>query len=142
MLVGALCFTPFIDPSIALLVGFVLTLLLGNPFLQFSQRAVHVLLQVSIVGLGFGMNVFEAGKAGKEGLVFTVSSIVVTIVVGLLLGKVFSTGKKTNLLISIGTDIGDFPLGYIKDSWLEGGFFDLRTDKSFQMDELERGRKV
>lgn len=105
ILAGALCFTPFIDPSIALLAGFVLTLLFGNPFLQFSQRAVHILLQVTIVGLGFGMNVFEAGEAGKEGFIFTVSSIVVTVVVGLFLGKIFATGKKTNLLISIGTAI-------------------------------------
>lgn len=104
--VGALfCFLPFVDPSIALLSGFILTLIFGNPFLKSSQDAVNILLQISIVGLGFGMNIFDAAKAGKEGLLFTVSSIFITLLAGLLLGKLFSIKKKTNVLISVGTAI-------------------------------------
>ncbi len=105
IIAASLCFLPFVDPSIALLAGFILTLVLGNPFLAFSQKAVNILLQISIVGLGFGMNLFDAAEAGKEGLVFTVSSIFLTLAVGLLLGKLLSIGKKTNLLISVGTAI-------------------------------------
>lgn len=105
-LVGALlCFSPFVDPSIALLSGFILTLIFGNPFLKSSQDAVNILLQISIVGLGFGMNIFDAAKAGKEGLLFTVSSIFITLLGGLLLGKLFSIKKKANVLISVGTAI-------------------------------------
>lgn len=100
-----LCFLPFVDPSIALLSGFMLTLIFGNPFLKFSQKAVHILLQISIVGLGFGMNIFDAVQAGKDGLLFTVFSIVITLLVGLLLGKLFSIERKTNVLITIGTAI-------------------------------------
>lgn len=100
-----LCFLPYIDPSIALLGGFVLTLIFGNPFLKRSQGAINILLQISIVGLGFGMNIVDAAEAGKEGLLFTVSSIFITLLVGLLLGKLFSIKKKTNVLISVGTAI-------------------------------------
>lgn len=101
----ALCFLPIVDASIALLGGFILTVLFGNPFLKLSQRAANMLLQFSIVGLGFGMNIFDAGEVGKEGLLFTVSSIFITLLVGLLLGKLFSTERKTNVLISVGTAI-------------------------------------
>lgn len=105
-IVGAiLCFLPFVDPSIALLGGFILTLIFGNPFLKSSQGAVNILLQISIVGLGFGMNIFDAAEAGEEGLLFTMSSIFITLLGGLLLGKLFSIKKKTNVLISVGTAI-------------------------------------
>jgi uncharacterized integral membrane protein (TIGR00698 family) len=100
-----LCFLPFVDPSIALLGGFTLTLIFGNPFSKFTKGAANSLLQASIVGLGFGMNIFDAVESGKNGLLFVVSSIFITLLVGLLLGKLFSIKKKINVLISVGTAI-------------------------------------
>jgi hypothetical protein len=35
-----------------------------------------------VVGLGFGMNVTSAMKAGKEGIVFTIVSITGTLIMG------------------------------------------------------------
>jgi uncharacterized integral membrane protein (TIGR00698 family) len=57
------------------------------------------------VGLGFGMNAASAIKAGREGILFTVASIVGTLTVGLLMGRIFTIEKKTSLLIAGGTAI-------------------------------------
>src|SRR5260221_5153151 len=51
------------------------------------------------------MNAAGAIKAGKEGLFFTVASIVGTLTVGLLIGRFFKIEKKTSLLIAGGTAI-------------------------------------
>ena len=51
------------------------------------------------------MNVGNAYKAGKEGILFTVISIISTLAVGLILGRVFKIDKKTAYLISSGTAI-------------------------------------
>jgi uncharacterized integral membrane protein (TIGR00698 family) len=100
-----LCLFPIISPPIALLLGLVVANLSGHPFLHLNHKATNILLQVSVVGLGFGMNVHSAVAAGKEGFLFTVGSIIVTIVLGTLLGKWLNIQKKTSHLISCGTAI-------------------------------------
>jgi uncharacterized integral membrane protein (TIGR00698 family) len=100
-----LCLFPIISPPIALLLGLVVANLSGHPFLHLNHKATNILLQVSVVGLGFGMNVHSAVAAGKEGFLFTVGSIIATIVLGTLLGKWFNIQKKTSHLISCGTAI-------------------------------------
>jgi len=100
-----LCLFPIISPPIALLLGLVVANLSGHPFLHLNHKATNFLLQVSVVGLGFGMNVHSAVSAGKEGFIFTIGSIVATIILGTLLGKWFKIQKKTSHLISCGTAI-------------------------------------
>jgi uncharacterized integral membrane protein (TIGR00698 family) len=100
-----LCLFPIISPPIALVLGLVVANLSGHPFLHLNHKATNILLQVSVVGLGFGMNVHSAVAAGKEGFLFTVGSIIVTILLGTLLGKWFNIQKKTAHLISCGTAI-------------------------------------
>ncbi|MCZ7019197.1 hypothetical protein, partial [Salmonella enterica] len=51
-----LCLTSIISPPIALLLGLLVANLSGNPFLHFNHKAITILLQFSVVGLGFGMN--------------------------------------------------------------------------------------
>src|ERR1700755_2073369 len=99
------CLTPWVSSPVALLLGLAVALFIGHPFLHLNHKATHVLLQVSVVGLGFGMNAATALKAGKEGFFFTVASITGTLITGLLLGRFFQTEKKTSLLISGGTAI-------------------------------------
>jgi len=99
------CLTPWIAPPVALLLGLAVALFIGHPFLHLNHKATHVLLQMSVVGLGFGMNVGSAFKAGKEGFAFTVASIAGTLIVGVLMGFFFGIDKKTSLLISGGTAI-------------------------------------
>ena len=99
------CTTVVVTPPIALLLGLVVTNLFGHPFLKLNHKATNYLLQFSVVGLGFGMNVHSAISAGKEGFLFTVFSILTTLVLGTFLGKWFKTEKKTSHLISCGTAI-------------------------------------
>jgi uncharacterized integral membrane protein (TIGR00698 family) len=62
-------------------------------------------LQVSVVGLGFGMNVQTALQAGRQGILFTIASIAGTLSLGALLGYFFKIEKKTSVLVSCGTAI-------------------------------------
>ncbi|MCV9933829.1 putative sulfate exporter family transporter [Flavobacterium sp. LS1R47] len=100
-----LCLTSIISPPVALLLGLLVANLSGNPFLHFNHKAITILLQFSVVGLGFGMNATSALTAGKEGLVLTIASIFSTIILGYFLGKWFKIDKKTSHLISCGTAI-------------------------------------
>ena len=100
-----LCITPYIDPPIALLMGLVLSLMFGHPYKKYNSKATNYLLKISVVGLGFGMNITTAISAGREGFAFTITTISFTILLGWLLGKWFGVDKKTSYLISTGTAI-------------------------------------
>ena len=100
-----LCLTPIISPPIALLIGFAIAQTIGHPFIHLNHKATSLLLKISVVGLGFGMNVHSALSAGKEGFLFTVASILGTLGFGLLLGRFLKIEKKTSHLISCGTAI-------------------------------------
>ena len=99
------CFSPLISPSIALLMGLIIAQFVGHPYLRLNHRATHILLKVSVVGLGFGMNINSALKAGKEGLIFTIVSIVITLILGIFIGKILKINRKISYLISAGTAI-------------------------------------
>lgn len=99
------CLTPFVSPSIALLMGIVFAQIFRHPFQAYNKKATNFLLKFSVVGLGFGMDVNSALAAGKEGFLFTVCSIFGTIALGLLLGKLLKTERITSFLITGGTAI-------------------------------------
>lgn len=99
------CLTPWMSPPAALVLGLVIALFIGHPFLHLNHKAIHILLQLSVVGLGFGMNAGSALKAGKEGLLFTIVAITGTLLFGLVLGRLFRIDKKISTLISCGTAI-------------------------------------
>ncbi len=105
LLAVVFCLSPLITPPIALLMGLVIAQFIGHPYLHLNHKATHILLQVSVVGLGFGMNVNSAMKAGKEGILFTVVSIIGTLIIGFFMGKFLKIEKKTSFLISAGTAI-------------------------------------
>lgn len=100
-----LCLTPWITPPMALFMGLMVAQFIGHPFLHLNQKATTLLLQGSVIGLGFGMNVSHAVQAGKEGMIFTVVSIAGTLLAGTVLGKLFRINKKTAHLVSCGTAI-------------------------------------
>jgi uncharacterized integral membrane protein (TIGR00698 family) len=101
----AICALPFVDTPLALLIGIILAQTVQHPFLKVNKKLTHILLQISVVGLGFGMNAWQALDAGKQGFVFTIFSIVSTITLGLFLGKRLSVEKNTSYLISTGTAV-------------------------------------
>jgi uncharacterized integral membrane protein (TIGR00698 family) len=94
-----------ISPPTALLLGLVVANLSGHPFLPFNHIVIRYLLQISVVGLGFGMSVTSALAIGSTSFIFTIISIVTTISFGYLLGKWLSIERKTSYLIACGTAI-------------------------------------
>lgn len=100
-----LCASAFLSPAVALLLGIVMALAFGNPFPKFSKKGSKIALQVSVVGLGFGMNLYESLAAGKEGMLFTIVSVIGVMCIGVLLGKWLKIDKKNAYLISTGTAI-------------------------------------
>lgn len=105
LLAVVFCLSPLISPPVALLMGLVVAQFIGHPYLHLNHKATHILLQFSVVGLGFGMNVTSALKAGKEGILFTVISIFSTLLLGFLGGKFLKLEKKITFLIAAGTAI-------------------------------------
>lgn len=99
------CLTPFAGPATALLLGIALAQTFGHPYLHLNHKATHLLLQVSVVGLGFGMNLHTAFQAGKQGLLLSIASISGTLILGYLLAKLLKIEKITAFLISAGTAI-------------------------------------
>jgi len=95
----------FMSPALALLAGLVFAFALPMPFPKFNKKGSKYLLQASVVGLGFGMNVTTALKSGAEGMMFTVVSVVGVMVFGVLLGYWMHLNRKTSYLISSGTAI-------------------------------------
>ncbi|SKD00297.1 conserved hypothetical integral membrane protein [Chitinophaga ginsengisegetis] len=102
---AAITLLPIVTPPVALLLGFALAQTSGNPFTTVTPRITHWLLQLSIIGMGFGMNVHSALKAGSEGFLFTIAAIAGTLLTGAVLGKLLGIDKKTAHLISCGTAI-------------------------------------
>jgi len=99
------CLTPWVSPPIALVLGLFAALTFGNPFVEQTKKATKILLQVSVVLLGFGMNLTSVLKAGKDGIWFTIATIFGTLIVGFLVGKLLKIEEKTSALISSGTAI-------------------------------------
>jgi uncharacterized integral membrane protein (TIGR00698 family) len=95
----------WVSPPWALATGLVFALTLGNPMQRFSQKASKVLLQWSVVGLGFGMNLQAVWAAGRTGFGFTVATIFGTLALGLLVGRLLKIESQTSMLVSSGTSI-------------------------------------
>ena len=100
-----LCLSVFLSPALALLMGIIMALTFGNPFPAISKKASKIALQVSVVGLGFGMNLYESLAAGKEGMLFTIVSVIGVMCIGVILGRLMKVNSKSAYLISTGTAI-------------------------------------
>lgn len=93
------------DAGLALLLGFAVALTGPHPYPTRHRTWSHYLLQASVVGLGFGLNVHNAIQAGRSGLLLTVASISISLAFGLWLGARLHLGRKATYLISAGTAI-------------------------------------
>jgi uncharacterized integral membrane protein (TIGR00698 family) len=97
------CLTPWCSPPIALALGLALALTIGHPYK--TSKATKLLLQISVVGLGFGMNLQKVVEAGRAGVLFTIATIVGTLLLGWLIGRAMKISRGTAHLISSGTAI-------------------------------------
>lgn len=99
------CLTPIVTPPVALFTGLIFALVFGEAYPVFNKKASKILLQASVVGLGFGMNLSQAVESGKDGMLFTIVSVAGTMILGILLARWLKVDKKTGYLISSGTAI-------------------------------------
>ena len=103
---GASPYTHWLTPPVALFLGLAFALLCGQAHPKFNKKTSKYLLQYSVVGLGFGMNLQAALASGKEGMEFTILSVVGTMLIGWFIGrKVLKVDRDTSYLISSGTAI-------------------------------------
>ena len=100
-----LCLSGWISPPVALSLGIIFGLSVRHPYPQFSRSAARILLQLSVVALGFGMNLHEIVKAGRSGFIYTALGISFSLIVGLALGKFLRIGGNASYLITAGTAI-------------------------------------
>ena len=96
---------PFIGSSYALLLGMILSITFGNPFPKYTAKMSKNLLKISVVGLGFGVNFYQVVEVGKSSIMLTFITIIITTMIGLFIGKLYTVKKKTSILISFGTAI-------------------------------------
>jgi uncharacterized integral membrane protein (TIGR00698 family) len=101
----AFCLTPWASPPLALALGLALALTVGNPFAKQTSKPTKLLLQASVVLLGFGMNLQKVIEAGRTGIVFTVVTIAGTLLLGHLAARAMGISRTTAHLISSGTAI-------------------------------------
>ncbi len=101
----ALAASGLVSPPVALALGLVFGFSFPHPFDQSAKRLSRYLLQASVVGLGFGMNLHDVIRAGLTGFVYTVLGITFAMVVGMAVGASLGMQRTPAFLISAGTAI-------------------------------------
>jgi len=99
------CLAPAIGPPIALAMGLVLALTLGNPFQERTGKLVKPLLQTSVVLLGFGMDLPAVLTVGAHGVVLAAATIGLTLALAVVLGRMLRVDRTASALIGSGTAI-------------------------------------
>lgn len=105
LLAALFCLTPWGSPPVALALGILLALTHENPYQNVGKHTAKWLLQGCVVALGFGMNLAVVLAAGKNGLLFAVGSIVLTLGLGTVVGRWLRINPRTSALICSGTAI-------------------------------------
>ena len=95
----------FVSPPVALTIGLIFGLALNHPYVRASRVLSKFLLQASVVGLGFGMNLHQVVHAGRSGFVYTMLGITFTLIIGMGLGALLRVQRVPAFLISTGTAI-------------------------------------
>src|SRR6202051_4539984 len=94
-----------ISPPVALAMGLVFGLTLSHPYPRATKWISKFLLQASVIGLGFGMNLHQVVHAGRSGFVYTLLGISFALAIGMALGELFEVKRVPAFLISTGTAI-------------------------------------
>ena len=94
-----------VSPPVALALGLLFGLTLPHPYGLAAKRFSKFLLQASVVGLGFGMNLHQVVQAGRSGFLYTMLGISFALLVGMGLGALLGVQRVPAFLISTGTAI-------------------------------------
>ena len=102
---AALCLFPFVSTGAGLLLGLVVALAFGNPYLDHTRKLTPKLLALSVVGLGAGMDLRVVARVGAHGFFYTVAGITTALALGALYTRLFGVSKNIGTLITVGTAI-------------------------------------
>lgn len=94
-----------LSPPVALAAGIFYGLSFFHPYQAQSRKLSKLLLQASVVALGFGMNLHEVVKAGERGFVYTALGITAAMLTGLAIGRLLAVRGNSSYLIATGTAI-------------------------------------
>jgi uncharacterized integral membrane protein (TIGR00698 family) len=94
-----------VSPAVALAGGIAFGFTVEHPFRLESHSLAKLLLQASVVALGFGMNLKQVLHAGRSGFEYTAISITCALLLGMLFGTLLKVAGKASFLISAGTAI-------------------------------------
>jgi len=94
-----------VSPPMALVGGLIYGFRFVHPFHLEARNLSKLLLQASVVGLGFGMDLQQVMQAGRSGFIYTAASISIALLLGWGLGRLLRVRKKISYLISAGTAI-------------------------------------
>jgi uncharacterized integral membrane protein (TIGR00698 family) len=94
-----------VSPPIALAGGLIYGFSFVHPFHLEAKKLSKLLLQVSVVGLGFGMDLQQVMRAGRSGFIYTAGSISIALLLGWGLGRLLRVRQRISYLISAGTAI-------------------------------------
>lgn len=97
--------SPYASPPIALLCGLIFAFIAHHPYSEHSRKLTRYLLQASVIGLGFGMNLQQVIRAGRSGFLYTALGIAFAMLCGWALGKLLNVAPRHAFLISTGTAI-------------------------------------
>ena len=100
-----LCLFPFVSTGLGLLLGLVLALSVGNPYLVRTRKATSTLLALAVIGLGAGMNLRVVARVGAHGILYTVTGIVAALALAAVLARLLRVERNTGILIGVGTAI-------------------------------------
>jgi len=97
----------FISPAVALAIGMVLGIfhLANSELVEQSKGFQKSLLKISVVGLGFGINIKEALVVGADSFFITLITIVCTFIIAFGIGKLLKSERITTILVASGTAI-------------------------------------
>src|SRR5712672_312126 len=82
------CIFPFMSPGLGLLLGLVLALSVGNPYLARTRKATSTLLALAVIGLGAGMDLRVVARVGAHGILYTLTGIVTALALAAVLSRV------------------------------------------------------
>lgn len=105
VLLAGLCLLPWVGTAAALIGGILFSLILGTPWPRAATRMSKRLLQLSVVGLGFGLGIGQVFHEAKQSLSITLVGILATVLTGIFLGRLCRNPPRTSSLISFGTAI-------------------------------------
>lgn len=94
-----------VSAPVALVMGLAFAFTFQHPYPSDGSKLQKFLLQLSVIGLGFGMNLHEVLQAGRSGFLYTAASITVVMWMGWALGRLLKVESRVSYLISTGTAI-------------------------------------